>query len=837
MGLGAGSGVARIATNNWGLRSKVILSVTFFCVYALAFSQAKPTLRFWAVTGSILDVQMYRDLAKDFEKEYSVHVEVTPLGWGNFNTKYFASLAAGIPPDVGVTNLGGPFDYASVGGLVDYETEFGEEGKKLIAEFDPKMLEIFRLNRKTYAVPNDVSTLVLCYRKDIFKRLGLRPPETWSDLNRLISTLEGNGYQFYFGFTNQSQWAISLYTMPFGLKGLSLDEKGQAKVEWQNPQYQAGILEALRLWYMHDSPGKDLGPRALGMFGENEPGKTVALIAEQPAVASQLHITKPELDGKWGMAPWPRADDGKPTNIMGGTSYVIFRKSKLREAAFAWVKYLNTVESQHAIILDHLHRGEDSSFLISPLKKIWAPENSRFWLRPQLLGSADQREVIAKILPTLQTTESIHGAVEANRLEANLLDTLGAYIQDQLGQLAQKRNLSKAQLIQSWGKRQNLEARDALEEDTKRAIADGYEKITPVAVAGINSENRRYQEKFGDVIARLPEFERRQNALTVAKGIAVFVSVLSVAMVAIRPPLRKHWVSYAFVAIPLGLALFFVFVPALVALYLSFTEYHPVLPLATAKWQGLKNFGDVIHSGDLVASLGRTILYAVATLPIGIGLALVFAYVLNSSGKGSKFWRFLYFSPLVTSVVSIALIFSQLFLGGKQGWLNAGLLNAGFIRDPIPFLTSERTFLACIVVLAIWHGLAFTILVFLAGFQQVPKELFEAAAVDGANNFRRFANVAVPGIRPQVFFVSVLGLIGAFQVFETVFMLANKSGDAGARFGPNDSGLTVVPLLYHYGFETFEMGKAAALAYVLFVIILAITWVQFRVYRSKEAPA
>ena len=792
-------------------------------------------MHFWAVTGSILDVEMYRKLAVGFEKESGIHVEVTPLAWGNFNTKYFASLSAGIPPDVGITNLGGPFDYASVGGLVDFDTDLGPEGQKLVGQFDSKMLNIFRLNGKTYAVPNDVSTLVLYYRKDIFEKYGLRPPSTWTELNNLISTLEGKGHQFFFGFTNQSQWALSLYTMPFGLRGLNVDEQGRAKVEWLDSKYIDGVMEALKLWQMHDSPGKDLGPRAIGMFSESEPGKSVALMADQPTVASQLHRSKPELDGKWGMVPWPRADSGQPYNIMGGTAYVIFKRSKLRAEAFEWVKYLNSVESQQTIILDHLHRGDDSAFLISPLKKIWDPGNDAFWQRPELQSSADLQPVIAKILPSLQTIPSIHGAVEANRLESNLLDTMATYIQDLLGAEAQKMNASKSDLIKSWGQGKNLTIRDEIEKKIRSTLVAGYAKIAAEAAKDIDTENWRYQEKFGDVIGHIPELERKANAMTFAKAFAVLVSIGAVLSIGLNPRLRKYWMSYLFVAAPLGLALFFVFVPALVALYLSFTEYHPVLPLATAKWDGLKNYGEIFKSGDLVSSIGRTIFYAVATLPIGIILALGFAYVLNSNPKGSRFWRFLYFSPLVTSVVSIALIFSQLFLGSKQGWLNSLLMSSGLIKDPIMFLNSERTFLYCIIALAIWHGLAFTILVFLAGFQQVPREQFEAAAVDGANNFRRFWNVAVPGIRPQVFFVSVLGLIGSFQVFETVFMLANKSGDAGARFGPNDSALTVVPLLYHYGFETFEMGKAAAVAYVLFVIILAITWVQFKVYRAKEA--
>ncbi|HLO97677.1 MAG TPA: sugar ABC transporter permease, partial [Fimbriimonas sp.] len=168
------------------------------------------------------------------------------------------------------------------------------------------------------------------------------------------------------------------------------------------------------------------------------------------------------------------------------------------------------------------------------------------------------------------------------------------------------------------------------------------------------------------------------------------------------------------------------------------------------------------------------------------------------------------------------------------GCVNALLLKLGAIADPIPWLTSDQTFLNCVIILAVWSGLAFSTLVFVAGLQQVPVALFEAAALDGASPLKRFTKIAVPGIRPQVFFISVVGIIGAFQVFETVYVLANKSGNAGARFGVNDSALTMVPLIYHTGFEKFEMGKASAIAYVLFVFILIVTALQFAIQKRTS---
>jgi multiple sugar transport system permease protein len=256
------------------------------------------------------------------------------------------------------------------------------------------------------------------------------------------------------------------------------------------------------------------------------------------------------------------------------------------------------------------------------------------------------------------------------------------------------------------------------------------------------------------------------------------------------------------------------------------------LPLSQAKGVGLKNYIDVLTSGELTTSIGRTCLYVAITMPISIAISLIFSALLNNKLKGTKVWRFIYFSPFVTSSVSVALIFAQLYQGTELGWINALLLKFGLIRDPLLFLSDEKSFLYCVMVLAIWHGLAFNILIFLAALQHVPSQLYRAAEVDGAGWFRKFWHVSLPGIRPQILFISIMGVIGGFQVFEQIFMLGGGSGYAGAKFGPNDAGLTMVPYIYNAGFEKFKMGLSSAIAYILFAIIFVLTLIQMRITRE-----
>lgn len=779
---------------------------------------------------------MYRGLADKFEAKTGIHVEITPLAWGNYVTKYFASMAAGLPPDIGVTNLGGPFDYGSVGGIVNLREAFPEQIAELESRFPAKLLPQYTIGDGLYGLPADLSTQVVYYRSDIFEQLGLRPPKTWSEMDRVIDVLEANGYRFFYGWTWGSQWALGLYTLPFGVTGQTMDSEGLPQIHWNEPVYQKAVFEAMKQWHTHDSPGKDLGSRLVGMFRSNQKGTALPMFVELHFNATQIEINAPELKGKWDVAPWPKADDGEAYNVMGGTTYVIFRKSKHKAEAFEWLKYLNTLEAQQFMILHRLNRGDESTLPISPLKSVWGPENDAFWQRPELERARKIQQVVAQVYPTFRTVAAIQGSIEVGRMEQNMLDAMGTFIRERQEAIASRHGMRYAQAIQAMAAGKLPEERERLYADIRAKLKREYEAIAPKALAQMQTDIEKYEERFGRIVRDLPKYEARTSILDVLKLAALFLVGAALFAVGLVPKLRRHVASYAFVAPPLVLALVFVFVPAVTALYLSFTEYHPVLPLSTARWTGLQNYGDAVHSGDLTLSLLRTAKYALMTVPLGIVIALFFAYLLSNRPRGETVWRFLYFSPLVTSIVSISLIFSQLFLGGEQGWLNAALLKMGLIPDAIPFLTSEKTFLNCVIVVAIWQGLAFTILVFVAGLQQIPAALFEAAAVDGAGTIRRFFNIALPGLRPQLLFVSVLGLIGAFQVFETIYTLANKSGDAGARFGPNDSAMTLVPLIYHTGFETFEMGKSSAIAYILFALILALTVVQIRFYRRGGAP-
>jgi len=808
------------------------------CLLAFLVAALIPatTVRFWAVVGSADDATMYKRLAAEYGKRTGVTVEVTPLAWGNFLSKYFTAMAAGLPPDVGATNLGGPFDYGTVGGLVDLRKEFPAECRELEQRFNPQILPIFTVGDSLYGVPADLSTVVLVYRKDIFAKQGLGVPKTWSELETTIRKLEGAGYRTYFNFTVGAQWALYMYTMPYGLTGVEQLPDGSVKLNWREPLYQKGVMSALRLWALRDSPGKNLGSQFTGMFRSDKPDEAVPLLIDLPQVNAMKQLA-PELKDKMGMAVWPHADDGKPYDVVGGTSYVIFRKGKNHKAAFEWLQYLCSDEGQKAVILDRMSRKTGGELTISSVKGMYEPAMAPFWARPEFAPVADIQKIVAETYPMFGTTPIVQGNTEVGRIEQNLLDEMQSFIIDQVSQEAAKLGLTRSTLHKAWGQDKHLSVREAIISRATEELRRRYDAAAPKAEEQLKEAAARQQRRTETVLKDLDRLERAPNIMDVVKGGLLVAVVGLTALILVHPKFRRHRLSYLYVAPPIALAVVFVFVPALTALYISFTEYHPVLPLSTATPVGLRNYGELFKTGDMQASLGRTMTYALGTVPLGLVLALGCALLLNSVKKGTNLWRFIYFSPMVTSGVSIALIFSQLFMFGKEGWLNALLLNLHLVREPVQFLQDEHNFLNSVMALAVWQGIAFSTIVFLAGLQQIPDQLYEAAEIDGAGRLAKLRHVVVPGVKPQSAFLSILGVIGSFQVFDTIFLLAGKSSDAGARFGPNDSGMTVVPLIFHLGFETMQMGASSAAAYVLFAVVLALTFVQWKFFNTERSRA
>ncbi|WP_447947748.1 carbohydrate ABC transporter permease [Microbacterium maritypicum] len=287
-----------------------------------------------------------------------------------------------------------------------------------------------------------------------------------------------------------------------------------------------------------------------------------------------------------------------------------------------------------------------------------------------------------------------------------------------------------------------------------------------------------------------------------------------------RSPGASPWWALVFLGpTTLGIAAFYLW-PTVRTLIISFTKSGP---FGGSEWVGIENYTRLFQDPELIGALRNTAIYTIIAL-IGIPLAVGIAALLNTAGlKGRSAYRTLYFIPVVTMPAAIALVWRMIY-NGDYGVLNAALGAVGI--EGRSWLTDPNTALVAIAVVGIWAGLGTNIVIFLAGLQGIPDTIMEAADLDGAGPVRKFFSITIPLLSPSIFFVSVISVIGALQVFDLIYMMLGRSNPAM----PNTR--TVVYLFYEAGFLDNDRGYAAAIAFLLLVIILILTIVQFRLQKK-----
>jgi multiple sugar transport system permease protein len=267
----------------------------------------------------------------------------------------------------------------------------------------------------------------------------------------------------------------------------------------------------------------------------------------------------------------------------------------------------------------------------------------------------------------------------------------------------------------------------------------------------------------------------------------------------------------------LGLTLFSA--GAVVASFLlSFTTWDMITPPELV-W--FENYLSLWRSDLFWEVVTNTLYFIVLTVPLSVSCSLALALAANTGLRGITFFRTAYFLPVVSSMIAVALVWSWIF-NPEYGLLNY-LLQAMFgVKGPA-WLDSTAWALPAMVIVTVWKGLGYSMVIFLAGLQNIPQDLYHAATIDGAGVWKRFRHITLPNLSPTTFFVLVITLINAFQVFEQTYVLT--------RGGPANATLTMSYYIYQNAFQYFQMGKAAALSYVLFAAIFVVTLVQFRIQK------
>lgn len=261
----------------------------------------------------------------------------------------------------------------------------------------------------------------------------------------------------------------------------------------------------------------------------------------------------------------------------------------------------------------------------------------------------------------------------------------------------------------------------------------------------------------------------------------------------------------------------FTLLPILFSIYLSFNKVSLVGDV-TYDFIGLQNYINALKDPRVITALKNTLTYVVIVVPIQTLLALLLAYILNSGIKFQNSFRTLLFLPTLTSSSALTMIF--MFLFSVNGPVNKLLVSTGILESPVGFLNESSTVLFAIIVMNIWSTVPMFMTIYLAGLQDIPKTMYEAAEIDGANSLQRLTKITVPQLVPVTNYILMVGLASTFQLFDQTYIVSGGSG------GPNNATLTLSLIIYQYAFKTFgTMGYASAIAVVLTVFIFIITMI------------
>ncbi len=281
-----------------------------------------------------------------------------------------------------------------------------------------------------------------------------------------------------------------------------------------------------------------------------------------------------------------------------------------------------------------------------------------------------------------------------------------------------------------------------------------------------------------------------------------------------------------FLAPALGSIFIFFFIPVIAAFIISFTDFdiYTLGDLSTLRFIGFDNYAKLLNDELFWTALQNTFYFVVVAGPLSIAVSLSAALLLNSKlTKFKSLFRLAYFLPVVTTLVAVAIVWRFIYHP------NFGILNfflGMFGINPIDWLGDPFWAMPSIIILAVWKNFGYNMIIFIAGLQNIPDELYEAADIEGASAFQKFIHITLPMLAPTTIFVSIITMIGYFQLFAEPYVMTQG--------GPLNKTLSIVQYMYQEGFRWWNMGYSASIAFILFIIIFIGTLLQFRIQKFNR---
>ncbi|MDD3148093.1 MAG: extracellular solute-binding protein [Candidatus Riflebacteria bacterium] len=746
-----------------------------FLVLSSSLACAAEELVFW----NFWDPKFILPVIEQFEKDNpGVKIRNEQISWNNGLDKVVVAMANGRAPDI--CELGSTWTgrFMAEGALIDVTGQF--------ADLKPRYLMWgpVTMGDRLYGMPWLVSTRVMFFNRDLYKKAGLdpdKPPKTWAELLDAASRIHNPGEGVY-GFGMNAGEGHILYKkfMPFawGNGGQIIDAAD--RFVFDSSATREALDFYLKLKEFSYCEKQDLLDEAF------KRGK-LGLAVSGSWNFARYPVEAPQLDFGVALMPEPAADKGFSTSFMGGQVLVLFKTCKNPEIAARFIRFLTRAENTLPITREafvsfpaHLEAYKDELFTADPrmavfveqLKTAIHPPVHRLWIDlEKIINSTVEKAMYGQVIDEVFAEAKI----EFKRVVARNEDSTAR---------AQSHDSSSLPVSDSrespWGR--------------------GGITIFLLALIGtgiiVNALLLAYVLRAGK--------GSRQNNLPDADG-----------------PIRRSQRVLLFMSPWLLTFGVFWLYPLLFSLILSFCAYDVFHP-AVFSFAGLKNYLRLLEDADFVQSFSNTLFFVIGTTPVITALALALALMINSVRQGSQVFRSVFFLPSIISIVVTATIFKSIY--SPVGILNRMLGLAGLPGHA--WLVEKGLALPAIMLMNIWAYTGFYMVLYLAALKAVPRQLYEAAEVDGADEWQQLRFITLPQIRNMTIFILIMNTIRSWQVFPEVFTLT--------RGGPVGSTNTIVHHLYETAFRYHEMGYSSAISYVLLVIILAFSFFQMHILQGKN---
>ncbi|MBX7258188.1 MAG: extracellular solute-binding protein [Candidatus Hydrogenedentes bacterium] len=777
-------------TRFWGGHALVGHVVRLACVVNMlagcllsAAAEEPVELHVWGLSMGETRAGWYA-LVEAFEKEYpNIKVVFGPADRGEDLQKLLCGVVGSVPPDVfrREANLFG--DIAARGILMPLD-KFIEQDKSLPdglheENYPTGLWQACKWNGRVYAIAEGSGLLCLSYNKAVFREAGLdpeKPPRTWDewrDMTEKLTVRDARGRVTRLGNmmtrTLYSVDDLSFYVRQLGGDVLSKDGRESLL---DSPE----ALRAIKfVASMYEAAG---GRRAFDDFSQTNEATgifpqgdgRIAMSVEDDSIIYRAMLRKPDME--LGIAPVPTPDGRPPISLSDRHAlYLIPHNARHPKEAWQFIRFALSPKGQipyfDACAEQTRARGNT---LVYP-------------------GFRADRKVREAVIGKYPLTNPVFAAAYAN------CEKLVPY------------------LVPPTANPVNAILRDEMIRAVDRVL---YGEMT--AEQALHDADRRVQGQL-DIYNKRDSYPLLNWAWVWVGAAALIVGTVSwlawsTRNYRARSSMQKHDNRMGIVFIGPWALGFIVFTagPMIFSLAMSFCSYDVIHP---ARFVGLDNYSFLLANDPLFwKSLWNTVFMVVA-LPLGMSVSLILAMLLNTKVKGMAFYRTIFYLPAITPAVATAVLWYALL--NPEGLINLGLRELGL--HPPSWLGDKSWSKPAIVFMGLW-GAGGGMIMWLAGLQGIPAHLYEAASIDGAGRIRQFFSVTLPMLTPYIFFSFVTGIIGVFQIFAQALILT--------RGGPADSTLFYVYYLFNNAFRYFKMGYASAQAWVLFLLVLLLTLVQWR---------